>query len=83
MAAPMRSKGGNPTAAARDKHGMPDGSYPVWDPQSADSAIGLRNNSDHSAASVLSHVAKQAKTLGIPGVADKVKAARAEDRAKK
>lgn len=81
MAAPMRGKSG-PTQAARDKHGMKDGAFPVWDQQSADSAIGLRHNSpDHSAASVLRHVSQKAGNL--PGVQDKLKAARAEDRKNK
>lgn len=81
MAAPMRGKSG-PTQAARDKHGMSDGAFPVWDQQSADDAINLRHNSPgHSAASVLRHVAQ--KATGMPGVADKLKTARAEDRGKK
>jgi len=75
----MRGKSGTPTQAARDKHGLPGGAFPVWDQRSAESAINLRHNSpDHSPAKVLTHVKQKAGHL--PGVTEKIKNARAEDK---
>lgn len=81
MAAPNRSKSGAPTAAARAKFGMKDGSFPVFDEKSAKDAINLRGQGNKSA--VLSHVNKWATANSHAGVQAAVKSARAEDRAVK
>ena len=41
MADQYRTPGGSPTAEARKKFGLPDGSFPVWDKESARSALDL------------------------------------------
>jgi len=41
MADQYRTPSGAPTAEARKKFGLPDGSFPVWDKPSAESALSL------------------------------------------
>jgi len=41
MADKYRTPGGSPTAEARQKFGLKDGSFPVWDEASARSALSL------------------------------------------
>lgn len=43
-----RTKSGHPTAQERKKSGRKDGSFPIWDKESADSAIKLRGH-EHDA----------------------------------
>ena len=79
---PLRTKSGAPSAAARKQYGMDDGSFPVFDQQSVDSALQMRSR-DGNARAVINHVAKRGRQLNIPGTAEKVAAARAEERKKK
>ena len=41
MADRYRTPSGEPTAEARKKFGLPDGSFPVWDKPSAEAAVSL------------------------------------------
>jgi hypothetical protein len=68
------------TAAQRKQTGFRDGSYPVSTKSQALSAIRLRHHSDdHSAAAVLTHVARS-KWGDDPEVRAAIEAARKRDR---
>ena len=56
----MRTKKGNVTAEARKKHGEKDGSFPIFDKQSADSALHLRGHASYSSErqSIINRAAK-------------------------
>lgn len=50
----------------REKGGMSDGSYPITNQAQANSAWKLRNNSkNHSEASVVAHIRRRCKALGL------------------
>lgn len=52
---------GAPNAKSRDKYGMPDGSYPVFNHDTAMKALNLRGNSKtYSAAQIVAHVRRWA-----------------------
>jgi hypothetical protein len=56
----------NPTAAQRKKYGMSDGSFPVWNQDSLDSAVKLSGRSkSHSPAEVRAHIRRAASKLGL------------------
>lgn len=55
----------NPSAAQRDKYGMPDGSYPVANREQAHSALMLRGKSKtYSASQIIAHVRRRAQRMG-------------------
>lgn len=81
MAPRMRSKQGNPTAAARKQTGSRGGKYPVFDHKSAMSAIRLRHHGKGiSASTVLAKVRRWAKAHGDKAVLAAARAAAARDR---
>lgn len=67
------------TAEDRKKHGLPDGSFPVFSHETAMSAIKLRGHGDK--AQVLAHVMRWAKKAGDQRVQKAVLDARRADRA--
>lgn len=79
-----RTKKGNVTAEAREKHGSKGGKFPVFDSKSAYSAIKLRHNGKGiSASEVLDKVAAWARRTGNDAVLNAVAAARNVDKRKK
>jgi hypothetical protein len=77
MADAMRTPSGAPSQAARDKTGMADGSFPVFDNESAEQAIKLRGHGDKKA--VLAHVAKSPVAKNSKKIQDMIDAARERD----
>lgn len=80
----MRTKKGNVTEEAREKHGDDEGKFPVFDHKSAMSAIKLRHNGKGvSASSVLSKVARWASSHNDKAALNAVAAARQADKKRK
>ena len=80
----MRTKKGNVTEEARDKHGGEKGDFPVFDHKSAMSAIKLRHNGKSTGASaVLSKVARWASSHNDKAALNAVAAARQADKGRK
>lgn len=77
MGDPMRTPSGTPSKAARDKTGMADGSFPVFDNESAEQAIKLRGHGDKKA--VLAHVAKTPVAKNSPKIQKMIADARERD----
>lgn len=76
-----RTKKGNVTAKARDKHGDENGKYPVFDQKSAMSAIKLRHHGKGvSPSSVLAKVSRWANANNNDTVKNALKKAREVDK---
>lgn len=76
-----RTKKGNVTLEARDKHGNEDGKYPIFDQKSALSAIKLRHHGkDVAASSVLNRALQWANKNENETVKNAVKKAREVDK---
>lgn len=75
-----RTKSGNVSQEARDKHGMGGkGKFPVFDHTSAMAAISLRGHGDTDPAAVLAKVSNYANTHGDAQAKAAVAAARERD----
>lgn len=76
-----RTKKGNVTSEAREKHGNDDGKFPIFDQKSALSAIKLRHNGKGvTASSVLNRASRWANQNDNETVKNAVKKAREVDK---
>lgn len=78
-----RTPSGAPSAAVRDRTGMKDGAFPVWDMKSGMNALALRGKSpSHTPAEVIAHVRRRAQQMGNQALIEACNKAAAADKGK-
>ena len=65
--------------AAKEGAALSDGSFPIYSQADAENAWRLRNNGDHAEASVVAHIKKRVKALGLKMPSDDDSRAQAKD----